>query len=149
MKKFRALEDLKLFIRNDKKGRRLIEAFEDYKLIPENVYCNVGDTLVFRYIDKCEIESQFLEAHKRYLDIHYILDGKTRLIYENTDKLHPKSVYDDITDTQVYENMEEMNEVEVLKGEIVVLEADEAFKFFDSSDIKKVIVKFTVENELF
>lgn len=44
------------------------------------------------------VEDSFIEAHRKYIDIHLILNGSEIIEVEETDKLHIKKEYDEEND---------------------------------------------------
>lgn len=122
------LKDIK--ISEFKVGKFEIEAenifalHQEYKTIPRN---------------KCK-----LEAHKRYIDIQYILDGEELIGYANIDKLEIDSEYNTENDI-VFFKQASMSEVILKSGEYAIFEPEDAHSpqgiVEFETNVKKIVIK--------
>lgn len=144
---FKTLDDFKNRFCYGRKWDRTLEAFEIGEKQLENVYINLGDSLVFKRIDYRENKkNEYFEGHRRYMDIHYILDGSCYLEINKKENLDIIEKYSDETDFEYFEGSGEKILLE--KGNIILIENDEGFRFLKEENSRKIIVKLTVENNI-
>lgn len=146
---FKSLENFKFHIRKDKITLRILEAFDNYKLAEKNVYYNIIDSLIFRYMENIDEKKKYLSASKRYLDIHYIIEGTGKIEIADKSLLNLKEKYNDENDKEKFHLKDGLEIKEVNEGSILIIEKNEAYRFLNNKDLKKIIVKFTTENDVF
>ena len=86
-----------------------------------------GDKLfinVQSYTSKLEKDCGF-EAHKKYIDIQFILEGEEIIGYESEDKLTLTKAYDDSADYMLYALNSEYDKIRLTRGDFVILFAEE------------------------
>lgn len=93
------------------------------------------------------VQEGVMEAHKRYLDIQYVLDGSERLLYTNVD--HVKITKEYMEDDDVLlGTANHYSELVMKKGDFAVLFPEEAHMpgvtYGQASNVKKVVVKIPV-----
>ena len=65
-----------------------------------------GDIVFFNQLEAPMtkgMEEGFLEGHKKYIDIHIVVDGEERIGYVPNSKVKIKKEYDEVADFEVYE----------------------------------------------
>lgn len=113
--------------------------------ISENIYANV-DVYETKPINKCKFE-----AHKRYIDIQMLLDGKEQLDCTSADGLKISEAYDENKDIMFFETQKELPEASytLIPKRFVLIYSHEAHRpqmalNSISETVKKVVVKIPV-----
>ncbi len=90
--------------------------------------------------------AQPMEAHKRYIDIHVLLEGEERVGWADIDKLgEPSKAYDEADDYMLYEQ-EAMSYIDLKAGEFVIVYPEDAHApVIGSGKIRKLIVKILID----
>ena len=68
--------------------------------------------------------AKVFEAHKRFVDIHYILSGEEKFGYANIDRLKTKQPYNAMDDYQLLEG--EINAILLKKGDFMITFPEDA-----------------------
>ncbi len=68
--------------------------------------------------------NQFFEAHRKFIDIHYILSGEELFGYSNIDCLETKQEYVDADDYELLTG--EINAIRLQKGDFIVTFPEDA-----------------------
>ena len=109
--------------------------------IDANIYANIEEYET-KPIEKCQ-----LEAHKKYIDIQMLLDGKEELDYTSIDGLEISKAYNPTKDVMFFKTPERrLNSVILEKGYFALLYPYEAHQpqmnYADKTAcVKKVVVK--------
>ncbi|MGL6065596.1 MAG: YhcH/YjgK/YiaL family protein [Cetobacterium sp.] len=146
---FGQLNELK-FYKGISKGLDLaIETIENgsYKNGVEGKNEVDGDNVFFN-LQKCKtkiMEECFFEIHKKYIDIHVVIDGGECIGYSLKDSLKEKTEYNEITDFGVVEGKEQYR-FEMTKDNFLIVFPDEPHMPLISKDnkvedLKKVVFK--------
>lgn len=139
-----SFDEFKDIFRSGKKWIRCKEAIENISNIKENRYHSIGDSLVYMFKTKDHKDELDLQGHRRYMDIHYYIEGNEILEISKKNKLDVKKDYSDETDTEYFcGNGETVN---LVAGNLVIIENDEAFRFKGAENLRKVVLKVTVED---
>lgn len=110
-----------------------------------------GDVVYFNLIDKVMTKDEnFFELHKKYIDIHIVIDGKERIAFSSTDRLKFKREYKLEDDSELFDG--KIEEFVYLNPEKFVAffpeEAHSALlKVEEKEEIKKVIFKILDDRE--
>lgn len=140
-------EEFKDIFRSGKKWIRCKEAIENINNIKENRYHSIGDSLVYIYKTENHEDEIEMQGHRRYMDIHYYVEGKEKLEISKKKDLIIKKDYCDEDDTEYFIGNGEI--IELKAGNLVIIENDEAFRFKNAENLKKVILKVTIEDNYF
>ncbi|NLU15264.1 beta-galactosidase subunit beta [Serratia liquefaciens] len=142
-----SLAEFQRIYRSGKKWLRCMEAINNINNIEPNVFHSVGDSLVYRLTSGPGQQRSELEGNRRYFDLHYYLAGQE--IIEVADKSELTSVvaYQDETDREFFNGQGEIHRVG--EGNVVIFENHQAHRFKESHQVKKVILKVTVEDSYF
>ncbi|CAI1677523.1 beta-galactosidase subunit beta [Serratia proteamaculans] len=142
-----SLAEFQLIYRAGKKWQRCMEAINNINHIETNVFYSVGDSLVYRLASGTSQQHDWLEGNRRYFDVHYYLAGQETI--EVADKCELTSVvaYQDETDREFFNGQGELHPVG--QGKVVIFENHQAYRFKQSHQVKKVILKVTVEDSYF
>lgn len=140
-------EEFKDIFRSGKKWIRCKEAIENINNIKENRYHSIGDSLVYIYKTENYEDEIEMQGHRRYMDIHYYVEGKEKLEISKKKDLIIKKDYCDEDDTEYFIGNGEI--IELKAGNLVIIENDEAFRFKNAENLKKVILKVTIEDNYF
>ena len=130
-----------------KKWLRCMEAVNNVENIRPGVFHSVGDSLVYRLASGAEPQRAEFEGHRRYFDVHYYLEGAEEIEFAAKSALHCVAPYDDETDREFFSGQGET--VKVNKGSVIIFENHEACRFRPEKDVKKVILKVTIEESYF
>lgn len=133
-------------------SKRIEAAFEALKNMDENtpagrvvvdgddVYVNVNE------INALPLEGRQYEAHRDYIDIHYILDGEETMEYEGIDRLTVTKEYDAGADYELLDG--EGQQITVKKGDFYLVYPFDAHKpngtFEENYKFKKAVAKIRV-----
>ena len=88
------------------------------------------------------------EAHRDYIDIHYVLKGEETIVFQNTDRMCAASVYDPLQDVRFFTNDGSVRSVRLRAGDFCILYPQEGHRpcccAGEPSPLKKVVVKVRV-----
>lgn len=124
-----------------------IESMEDddfftgkREIVGDHLYCSgiSGETKGF--------DENIWEAHERYLDIHYVLEGKERVFFADPEEVKVKEAYNEEKDLTVYEG--EGKEYHIPAGGFVIFFPSEIHKTMVSSGQPEPVKKLVIKLEL-
>ncbi len=126
------------------------------KNITENTSCGRVDIDGENFINIDEYSTKPLsqcrfEAHKKYIDIQIMLDGKEKLDFTNVNSLSVSENYDSEKDVMFFENpCDNVNSLILSSGKFVILYPYEAHRPQMISDnaplkVKKAVVKIKIK----
>lgn len=106
-----------------------------------------GDNVFFN-LQECKtkvLEECFFEGHKKYIDIHVVIDGEEGIGYSLKDSLKEKTEYNEESDFQVLEGTEEYR-FNMTKDNFFIAFPDEPHmpliaKNNEPKEVKKVVFK--------
>lgn len=100
------------------------------------------------FLSKPEEECVY-EAHKKYIDLHYIVEGEEKIATADVEKLQVQVPYDEIKDIGFYEG-HECGSYLLKPGDFMVCFPSDAHKVGmmgeSQNTVKKVVVKIKVKN---
>ena len=112
-----------------------------HKIDGDDVFVNI---VSYKTVDK---EERFWEAHKKYIDVHLMLDGEERILLNHIDNLERKP-YQEEGDFLPLEG-EEASMVTLKSGDFLICYPEDAHmtavKVKDEKVIKKAIFKVIIE----
>lgn len=82
------------------------------------------------------------EAHKKYLDLQYVIEGSEVMVYAPLDDLKRETEYDEANDCQMFSG--EGTEIKVKAGDFYLVHPFDAHapgKGYETNQFKKAIVK--------
>lgn len=130
---------------NRYKSLKKIEGFDISKYqkgkfdISNDVFFGIG----LEYETKNETECLW-EAHKKYLDIHYIIEGEEIIDIAQTDTMSPTMAFDYKNDYQLFEGKKQQSII-LRKGDFLALYPNEchktAIKITTPTSVKKIVFK--------
>jgi evolved beta-galactosidase subunit beta len=141
------LEDFQQNYRAGKKWQRCMEAINNLKNIQANVFYSIGDSLVYRLSEGGAENTELFEGHRRYFDVHYYLAGNEQVEIAAKNTLTPAVAYRDESDREFFRGQGELHELKA--GNVIIFENHEAQRFSQGKDVRKVILKVTVEETYF
>lgn len=130
-----------------KKWLRCMEAVNNVENIRPGVFHSVGDSLVYRLASGTEPQRAEFEGHRRYFDIHYYLEGSEDIEFAAKSRLYTFAPYSDETDRELFTGSGE--KITARKGHVIIFENHEASRFRPEKNVKKVILKVTIEESYF
>ncbi len=142
-----SFDEFKDIFRSGKKWIRCKEAIENISNIKENRYHSIGDSLVYMFKTENHKNEVDFQGHRRYMDIHYYVEGKEVLEISKKNDLDIKSSYSDEDDTEYFYGAGEI--INLTAGNLIIIENDEAFRFKGAENLKKVVLKVTIEDNYF
>lgn len=142
-----SFDEFKDIFRSGKKWIRCKEAIENISNIKENKYHSIGDSLVYMFKTENHINEVDFQGHRRYMDIHYYIEGQEALEISKKNDLNIKNSYSDENDTEYFHGDGEI--VNLTAGNLIIIENDEAFRFKEAKNLKKVVLKVTIEDNYF
>ena len=144
---YKNLNEFKLGNKYGKKWERCIEAIENIQNIKENIYYSIGDSLVYILKTNFLKEDDNFLGTRRYLDLHYYLEGEGELEIAPKSSLQLVEKYSDETDREYFIGSGEIHRIET--GNLVLLDENSGFRFHDNKSVKKVVIKVTIEDNYF
>lgn len=142
-----SLSEFQQIYRAGKKWQRCMEAINNIQNIQPNVCHSIGDSLVYRLTDGAEIQHSKFEGNRRYFDVHHYLEGEEEIEVAGKSALASVTPYEDETDREYFDG--QGKKITVKKGNVVIFENHEARRFLSGKDVRKVILKVTVEESYF
>lgn len=125
----KAFDFLKTLSKDSEKGTKEFDGFR----------CNVC------VLNTPESEGKLLEAHRDYLDIHYVIEGSEAIGYADIDKLEIDTEYNSKDDYLLLKG--EMHNVYLNEGDFCIVFPEDAhapaMRAFDDK-VKKAIVKIRI-----
>ena len=99
-----------------------------------------------------DISEAKLEAHRKYLDLHYVISGEERVGYINVDKCTAAMKFNEEEDYILFDNKldefssEEISWVNLKEGNFMVFFPEEAHvPLIGKGKIKKVVFKILID----
>ncbi len=129
----KAFEFLKTLTKDSQKGPFEFEGFRGNVMEIENL----GDA--------SENKETVLEAHRDYLDIHYVIDGSEAIGYANIDTLESTTDYNKDDDYQLLKG--DMYKVYLKEGDFCIVFPEDAHApamYAYNKKLKKAVVKIKV-----
>ncbi|WP_284037281.1 YhcH/YjgK/YiaL family protein [Neobacillus sp. 114] len=108
-----------------------------------------GEELFFNLIeyDTKEAEERFWESHKKYIDLHYILEGKEFVAYELFERMSVKQDYDEQDDFFLLEGKVQ-SKVKLEQGNFMLLYPKDVhmtgIKVDGAERVRKVVFKILI-----
>ena len=90
------LEKFKEIYRSGRKWNRCLEAIDNLKNMKMGVCYSKGDSLVYRLHEGRHNTEGLFEGHKRYLDVHYYIEGEEMIESAHKAKLNLEKNYKDL-----------------------------------------------------
>ncbi|MGL5814323.1 MAG: beta-galactosidase subunit beta [Aeromonas sp.] len=145
------LDNLTLFkniYREGKKWGRCVEAIDNLPNLKPGICHSIGDSLTYRLQEGASPAGALFEGQRRYFDIHYYLEGSETVEWADKRDLQTDSAYDDTTDREWLAG-EVRERQQIGKGQLVIFENHEAYRFVGDGAVRKLIIKVTVEGGYF
>jgi len=142
-----ALSEFQRLYGTGKKWLRCMEAINNLEKIRPGVFHSIGDSLVYRLASGAEPQREEFEGHRRYFDVHYYLEGDEEIEFAAKSRLGNIAPYSDETDRELFTGSGE--KITARKGNVIIFENHEASRFKPQKDVRKVILKVTVEESYF
>lgn len=124
---FGNIEDLHIYKGISKKLDKAIDVILKNEFIHSPIGKNIVDNSVFYNIQECEtkkLEDAYFEIHKKYIDIHIVINGEEKIGFSTNDKLKAINEFDNEKDYQFLQgkyselfNMNSKNFLIVFPGE--------------------------------
>lgn len=106
----------------------------------DNMWANI---IEISYVPESD---NIFEAHRNFLDIHYILSGEEKFGYANCDHLNTVERYNAIDDIELLEG--EINEILLKKGDFMITFPEDAhiadYQKVNDNTLKRVVVKIRI-----
>lgn len=148
------LANIKDIKRYDFLEKKILECFEyslknnltdfstgSYKIDGDNIFVNI---VSYRTVEK---EKRFWEAHRKYIDVHLMLDGKEKIALNHIDNLNQRE-YEEEGDFLPLDG-DEASAVLLEKGDFLICYPEDAhmtaIKANEEEVIKKAIFKVIIE----
>lgn len=140
-----------LYIGKNEKIDRAISYIKemDFQNLEPKMYEVDGDEIFFNLIEyeTKEEEERFWESHKKYIDLHFILEGKEFIGYEQFNRMKVKENYHEADDYYLLEgNLQ--SKVLLQKDDFMILYPEDvhmtALKVDESERVRKVVFKIKI-----
>ncbi|MGB7801448.1 beta-galactosidase subunit beta [Buttiauxella sp.] len=141
------LEDFKRIYHAGKKWQRCMEAINNLNNIQPNIFYSIGDSLVYRLAEGEAERTELFEGHRRYFDVHYYLAGEEQVDVAAKNTLTPEMAYRDESDREFFSGQGVKHQLK--PGNVIICENHEAHRFSHPKDVRKVILKVTIEETYF
>lgn len=119
---------------------------------PVGKYEILGDSLfaMVSEVPSRAPETGLFEAHRKYIDVHYLISGTELIGVAPTDQLALATEYDAVKDISFYALPPDHDWIELRPGDFAVLYPEHAHlplcHLAQSADIRKVVLKVAVAN---
>ena len=94
-----------------------------------------------------EGNKKLFEAHRKYIDLHYIFEGTEQFGYANVQTLKPVTEYSEADDYILLEG--EVNRITLREGDFVIAFPEDAhipaLKYQNSEKVKRAVVKIPMQ----
>jgi evolved beta-galactosidase subunit beta len=141
------IEQFTALYKEGRKWQRCLEAIDNINNIRPDVYHSIGDSLVYKVESGQPQPSSEFVGYRRYLDVHYYLEGEESIEVALKQKLTPSTPYQDESDREYFNGNGER--FTVGNGQLILFENHEAYRFCGGQSIKKVVLKVTIEDGYF
>ncbi|MEH6452082.1 MAG: beta-galactosidase subunit beta, partial [Psychromonas sp.] len=138
------IEQFKAIYCDARKWQRCIEAIENIGNIEDDIYHSIGDSLTYYVADGLTEESQYFTGNRRYLDVHYYLDGQENIEVACKKTLATITPYCDMSDRETLQGSGALNHVG--NGQFVIFDNTKAYRFSGEDRVRKVVLKVTIED---
>ena len=112
-----------------------------YEIDGEEIFFNL-----IEYETKLE-EERFWESHKKYIDLHYILEGKEFIGYEQFSKMNIKEDYNEVDDYFLLEGSLQ-SKIMLQKNDFMILYPNDVhmtgIKVVEREKVRKVVFKIKI-----
>lgn len=118
----------------------------DFKDVKPGMHEIDGEEIFFNLIEyeTKQEEERFWESHKKYIDLHYILEGKEFIGYEQFNRMEIKEPYNETDDFYLLEGRLQ-SKVLLQKDDFMILFPDDvhmtALKVDETAQVRKVVFK--------
>ncbi|MGF1764613.1 beta-galactosidase subunit beta [Aliivibrio kagoshimensis] len=141
------IEQFTALYKEGRKWQRCLEAIDNINNIRPDVYHSIGDSLVYKLESGQTQPSEVFVGYRRYLDVHYYLDGEENIEVAAKQKLTLSTPYQDESDREFFTGSGER--LTLGHGQVVLFENHEAYRFYGHSSRNKVVLKVTIEDGYF
>ncbi|MCD1126723.1 beta-galactosidase subunit beta [Jinshanibacter sp. LJY008] len=144
------LHDLALFkqlYHQGRKWQRCIEAINHVPNIQPDIFYSIGDSLIYRLQEGGNVSGSEFIGYRRYLNVHYYLEGGEKVEIADKQRLQQVKAYDNCTDREYLIGKGSI--VELKQGEVAIFENHEACRLLGPLAAKKLILQVTVEGGYF
>jgi len=141
------IDQFKAIYCDARKWRRCLEAIEKIDNIQNNVYHSIGDSLTYYVTEGLTEGNQYFTGNRRYLDVHYYLEGQEFIEVACKTTLSTITPYCDMSDRETLQGNGELNSVG--NGQFVIFDNSQAYRFSGNERVRKVVLKVTIEDGYF
>lgn len=141
------LDEFRRLYGQGKKWQRCQEAINNIDNIQPGVFHSVGDSLVYRLVDGEVIKDELFTGQRRYFDVHYYLEGTGKIEVADKAVLTPVQAYQDDSDREYFSGQGSL--CSMVAGNVAIFENHQAYRITDDPDVRKVILKVTIEESYF
>lgn len=142
---FKNFDEFKNSMCNERKWKKVLDAYNDKDKILDNIYYNADGFLVFKRQTIFTSDQTLYESHIKYYDLHFIIEGKQIIEFDNIKNAYLIKEYNDETDYSFYE-LKNPKSLNLTKGQLILLDKNDVFKFINpSKKLIKYIFKVTTE----
>ncbi len=142
-----SLEAFKLAYHSGRKWNRCVQAIDNIANISSGVMYSISDSLGYMLEEGLAKQPGIFIGNRRFFDIHYYLEGYETVEVASKQSLQVATTYSDETDREYFSGHGKTSEF--VAGQIVIFENDEAYCFHGNNQVKKLVLKVTVENDYF
>ena len=121
----------------------------NFENLVKNTYKVDGEELFFNLLEyeTKDAEDRFWESHKKYIDLHYILEGTEFIGYEQFERMNIKEEYNTADDYYLLEGSLH-SKVRLQKGDFMICFPNDvhmtAIKVDESEKVRKIVFKVKI-----
>lgn len=123
----------------------LKEAFKKFLICADLECDNTVEISYHRQSYITHSDTQFFEAHRKYIDIQIVTEGIERIYVSPLSGLSESSLYDEINDTEFFNYNPGCRYYDIQAGDFLILFPGEAhcpcISAKEASDIRKTVIK--------
>ncbi|MDB1124088.1 beta-galactosidase subunit beta [Vibrio algarum] len=147
-----SLEQFKSVYRDGRKWNRCVEAINNINNLKDGVMYSIGDSLTYMIQSKDSNpvkanELKTFTGNRRYLEVHYYLDGEESIEFADKASLTEQNRYNDQTDREYLLGRGTIKTLK--KGQVVIYSNQNAYRINQSNLVRKVVLRVTVEDGYF
>lgn len=143
-----SLEEFRQRYHSAKKWRRCLEAIANLQALKPCVGHSIGDSLVYRLVDGPAAAATCFTGNRRYVEIHYYLDGGETVDFAPKSALTALSPYSDETDRETFAGDGTLRH-SASAGQLLIFDNDYAYRPLGAGHLRKLVLMVTIEGATF
>lgn len=136
------LEQFQQHVHTKSHWQRCAEVIGNLDSLPPGVVYSQGNNLNYDIRIDSTTDALFI-GHRRYIEVHYYLQGTQKIEYAAKTRLQEVDYYREETDCEYLKGLGQT--VQVNTGQVFIFDNDEAYRFITHDIVKKLVIKIIVK----